>query len=103
MDISTSCNSTSTSAPVKLDLRLLDRCSLSALTRIAYELLTRGSGRIRLHTSLWLRALIRSWEACMYANSGARECAFNLRFLIQGSTAQKCTTLLRKNTFSGVH
>src|SRR4029434_3611211 len=30
MDTSTSCNSTSTSAPVKLELRLLYRCSLSA-------------------------------------------------------------------------
>src|SRR4029434_4024824 len=34
MDTSTSCNSTSTSAPVRLDLRLLDRCSLSALTLV---------------------------------------------------------------------
>src|SRR4029434_634243 len=56
MDTSTSCNSTSTSAPVKLDLRLLDWCSLST-----FELLSHGFGRFRLHTSLRLRALIRSW------------------------------------------
>src|SRR4029434_9913010 len=62
MDTSTSCNSTSTSAPVKLDLRLLDRCSLSALTPLAYELLSCRFGRFRLHTSLRLRALIRSWQ-----------------------------------------
>src|SRR4029434_6604924 len=48
MDTSTSCNSTSTSAPVKLDLRLLEQCSLSALT---------------------LRALIRSWQGMYVCKS----------------------------------
>ena len=43
MDTSTSCNSTSTSAPVKLDLHLLDRCPLSALTWLAFDLLVSGS------------------------------------------------------------
>ena len=36
----------------------------------------------------------------MYANSGARERAFNLRNLFRG--AQLRTLLLHKNTFSGV-
>src|SRR4029434_6716953 len=69
MDTSTSCNSTSTSAPVKLDLRLLDRCSLSALTPLAYELLSCRFGRFRLHTLLRLRALIRSWRGVYVCKS----------------------------------
>src|SRR4029434_254991 len=62
MHTSTSCNSTSTSAPVKLDLRLLERCTLSALTCLAFELHSRGFDRVRLSTSLRLCALIRSWR-----------------------------------------
>src|SRR4029434_8284281 len=69
MDTSTSCNSTSTSAPVKLDLRLLDRCSLSALTPLAYELLSCRFGRFRLHTLLRLCALIRSWQGVYLCKS----------------------------------
>ena len=75
MDTSSSCNSTSTSALVKLDLRLLDRYSLSALTWLAYELLSRGLGRFRQHTSLWLRALIRSWQGvyvCKFRSTRTR-------------------------------
>src|SRR4029434_11113111 len=69
MDTSTSCDSTSTSAPVKLDLHLLDRCPLSALTWLAFGLLSRGFGRFRLHTSLRLRALIRSWQGVYLCKS----------------------------------
>ena len=69
MDTSTSCNSTSTSALVKLDLRLLDRCSLSALTWLAYELLSCRFGRFWLHTSVRLRALIRSWQGVYVCKS----------------------------------
>src|SRR4029434_9265529 len=75
MDTSTSCNSTSTSAPVQLDLRLLDRRSHSPWTCLAYELLSCRFGQFRLHTSLWLRALIRSWQGvyvCKFRSTRTR-------------------------------
>src|SRR4029434_6462832 len=64
MDTSTSCKSTSTSAPVKLGLCLLDQCSLCHfdMILISLKLLSCRFGRFRLHTSLRLRALIRSWQ-----------------------------------------
>src|SRR4029434_1979740 len=34
----------------------------TSLTLLVYELLSCRFGRFRLHTSLWLRALIRSWQ-----------------------------------------
>src|SRR4029434_1151564 len=99
MDTSTSCNSTSTSTPVKLDLRLLDQCSLSALTRLASELLSRGFGCFRLHTSLRLCALIRSWQAVYVCRC---RCVERALYLKTSSGGAELRTLLHKNTFSGV-
>src|SRR4029434_6566040 len=79
MDISTSCNSTSTSAPVKLDLRLLDRRPLSALTWLAFDLLSHGFGRFRLHTSLRVRALIRSWAGVYLCKSRCTRARFQFK------------------------
>src|SRR4029434_8077169 len=84
MDTSTSCNSTSTSAPVKLDLRLLDRCSLSALTPLAYELLSCRFGQFRLHTSLRLRALIRSWRGVYVYKSRCTRTHFQFKKPLPG-------------------
>src|SRR4029434_10092155 len=67
MDTSTFCDSTSTSAPLKLGLRLLTCTPPVYAFRfdmtvdcVAFELLSCRFGRFRLHTSLRLRALIRS-------------------------------------------
>ena len=79
MDTSTFCNSTSTSALVKLGLCLLDRCSLSALTWLAFELHLRGFGRFRLHTSLRLRALIRSWRGVYVCKSRCTRTRFQFK------------------------
>src|SRR4029434_6854782 len=89
MDTSTSCNSTSTSAPVKLDLRLLDRCSLSALTPLAYELLLCRFGRFRLHTSLRLRALIRSWRGVYICNSRCTRTRFQFKKTLPGKLSSE--------------
>src|SRR4029434_660696 len=84
MDTSTSCNSTSTSAPVKLDLHLLDRCPLSALTWLAFDLLSRGFGRFRLHTSLRLRALIRSWQGVYVCKFRSMRTRFQFKKTLPG-------------------
>src|SRR4029434_776419 len=63
MDTSSSCNSTSTSAPVKLDLRLLEQCSLSALT---------------------LRALIRSWQGMYVCKSRCARTRFQFKKTLPG-------------------
>src|SRR4029434_10606782 len=76
MDTSTFCNSTSTSAPVKLGLRLLDRCSFSCFDMtVTFKVLSCGFCRFRLHTSLRLRALARSWQGvyvCKFRSTRTR-------------------------------
>src|SRR4029434_4018378 len=82
MDTSTFCDSTSTSAPVKLGLHLLTCAPPAFAFRfdmtvdcVALELLSRGFGRFRLHTSLRLRALIRSWQGvyvCKFRSTRTR-------------------------------
>src|SRR4029434_7056158 len=102
MDTYSSCNSTSTSALVKLDLRLLDQCSLSALTGLAFELPLCGYGRFRLHTSLLWRALIRSWRGVYVCKSRCTRTRFQFKKTLSGG-AQLRTLLLRRTAFSSVH
>src|SRR4029434_11136037 len=78
MDTFTSCNSTSTSAPVKLDLHLLVLAFRFDMTRLRVAFVC-GLGRIRQHTSLRLRALIMSWRGVYVCKFRSTRTGFQLK------------------------
>ena len=98
MDTSTSCYSTSTSAPLKLDLRLLDGAAFRFdMTRFRVA---------------WIRSILTAHVttvACPYKELSGHVCMQiqvhenALSEETSSGGAQLRTLLLHKNTFSGVH
>src|SRR4029434_8258975 len=103
MDTSTFCDSTSTPAPVKLGLRLLTCAPPGFAFRfdmtvdcVAYELLSCRFGRFRLHTSLRLRALIRSWQGVYVCKSRCTRTRFQFKKPHSGEHSSEPLSCVRK-------
>src|SRR4029434_5149172 len=108
MDTSTSCDSTSTSAPVRLGLRLLTCappvfafCFHMTVDCVAFELLSSCFRVDSVDSDCTCHygcvPLYGAGGACMYANPGARERAFNFSSSFGG--AQLRTLRLRRTAF----